>query len=65
MLALLDEHYVARLDTADEGERAPVPRPVEGDDLLGLEVGELLRRTPIERLEPDVRQTAGVVGESN
>ena len=60
-----DENYVARLNTADEEERAPVGRPVEGDNLLGLETGQLSWGPPVERLEPDVIETVGAVSVGN
>src|SRR5215510_7847347 len=50
-----DEHDVVEHSSARAGQLFAVVRPVEPEDLIGREVGQLFRRAAVKRLMPDVR----------
>src|SRR5688572_27222380 len=60
-LEATDQDHVARLGEARDGEQPPVARPIEAANLASLETGQLKGQTPVERLSPDVLDTAGTI----
>ena len=53
--------HVARPGGADDDERAPAGREVEGESVAGLQAGQLPGLSPVEGLRPDVGDAAGAV----
>ena len=54
-LGLGDEHDVIEHSSARASQLIAVVRPVEPEDLIGMEVGHMFGRAAVESLMPDVR----------
>src|SRR5207245_10657574 len=55
LLGVRDQNDVAGRGSSGQGELAAVGGPGEGENLVGLKVGQLRGCAPIERVTPEVR----------
>ena len=54
LLRVLDEHHVGRGIATYQCQALAVQRPLVGADFEGIEVGQLVARAAVQRLEPQI-----------